>query len=68
MEQKFSKSDRTRQFIIGSTANLFNMKGYAGTSLSDITGAFGLTKGSIYGNFANKEEVALAVFDYNYSN
>jgi TetR/AcrR family transcriptional repressor of nem operon len=62
-----SKADRTRQFIIETTANIFNKKGYAGTSLSDLTGATGLTKGSIYGNFENKEDVALAVFDYNLS-
>lgn len=60
-----SKSDRTRQFIIETTAGIFNTKGYEGTSMSDITAATGLTKGSIYGNFENKEEVALAVFDYN---
>jgi TetR/AcrR family transcriptional regulator, transcriptional repressor for nem operon len=59
------KSERTRQFIIEKTAPIFNTKGYAGTSISDITGATGLTKGSIYGNFANKDEVALAAFDYN---
>jgi AcrR family transcriptional regulator len=67
MENKLSKADRTRQFIIETTADIFNMKGYAGTSMSDITGATGLTKGSIYGNFGNKEDVALAVFDYNYA-
>ena len=67
MNNKLSKSDRTRQFIIETTAGIFNMKGYAGTSMSDITSATGLTKGSIYGNFANKEEVALAVFDFNYA-
>jgi len=66
MESKLSKADRTRQFIIETTAGIFNTKGYAGTSMSDITQATGLTKGSIYGNFSNKEEVALAVFDYNY--
>jgi TetR/AcrR family transcriptional repressor of nem operon len=60
-----SKSERTRQFIIETTAGIFNTKGYEGTSMSDITTATGLTKGSIYGNFENKEEVALAVFDYN---
>jgi len=59
-----SKAERTRQFIIEQTAPLFNKKGYAGTSLSDIAEATGLTKGSIYGNFDNKDEVALAVFDY----
>ncbi|MCW3108656.1 MAG: TetR/AcrR family transcriptional regulator [Segetibacter sp.] len=62
-----SKAERTKQFIVEKTAPIFNMKGFAGTSLSDITEATGLTKGSIYGNFANKDEVALAVFDYNLS-
>src|ERR1700712_2385853 len=60
-----SKAEKTKQFIVEKTAPLFNMKGYAGTSLSDMTDATGLTKGSIYGNFANKDDVALAVFDYN---
>jgi len=60
-----SKAEKTRQFIVEKTAPLFNTKGYAGTSLSDITEATGLTKGSIYGNFSGKDEVALAVFDYN---
>ncbi|PST84136.1 TetR/AcrR family transcriptional regulator [Pedobacter yulinensis] len=59
------KSARTRQFIIEKTADLFNTKGYAGTSMSDLTAATGLTKGSIYGNFENKESVAVAVFAYN---
>lgn len=60
-----TKAEQTRQFIIEKTAPIFNKKGYAGTSLSDITNATGLTKGSIYGNFLNKEEVGLAVFTYN---
>ncbi|TDX86117.1 TetR/AcrR family transcriptional regulator [Epilithonimonas xixisoli] len=60
-----SKAEKTRQFIIEQTAELFNKKGYAGTSLSDITSATGLTKGSIYGNFENKDEVAKEVFLYN---
>ena len=60
-----SKAERTRFLIIEKTAPIFNKKGYAGTSLNDMSEATGLTKGSIYGNFANKDEVALAVFDYN---
>jgi Transcriptional regulator len=60
-----SKAERTRNFIIETTAGIFNTRGYAGTSMSDICEATGLTKGSIYGNFENKEAVALAVFDYN---
>lgn len=61
-----SKAERTRAYIIEKTAPIFNKKGFAGTSLADMTEATGLTKGSIYGNFANKDEVALAVFDYNF--
>ena len=60
-----SKAERTRQFIIEKTAVVFNKKGYAGTSLSDLTEATGLTKGALYGNFKNKDEIALAVFEYN---
>lgn len=60
-----SKAERTKQFIIEKTAPVFNMKGYHGTSMSDITDITGLTKGSIYGNFENKDEVAVAVFKYN---
>ena len=60
-----SKAERTRQLIVEKTAPIFNTKGFAGTSISDMTEATGLTKGSIYGNFANKDEVALAAFDHN---
>lgn len=67
MQKKVSKSERTKQFIVERTAPIFNEKGYAGTSLSDLEFATGLTKGSIYGNFAGKDEVALASFDFNFN-
>jgi TetR/AcrR family transcriptional regulator, transcriptional repressor for nem operon len=59
------KADRTREYIVEKTAPIFNRKGYSGTSMSDLTETTGLTKGAIYGNFENKDEVALAAFDYN---
>lgn len=60
-----SKAARTRAFIIEKTSPIFNQKGVAGTSLSDITEATGLTKGAIYGNFQDKDEVAVAAFEHN---
>ena len=66
MNKTLTKAERTRQFIIQKTAPIFNTKGFAGTYLSDLTKATGLTKGSIYGNFENKDEVALVAFDYNF--
>lgn len=59
-----TKAERTRQFIIDKTAPVFNRKGYAATSLMDITKATRLSKGALYGNFNNKEEIALAVFNH----
>jgi TetR/AcrR family transcriptional repressor of nem operon len=61
-----SRSEATRRQIVESTAELFNKKGVSGTSVSDLEKAAGMTRGSIYGNFENKDAVALAVFDYNW--
>ena len=59
------KSEHTKKYIIERVAPIFNKKGYTGTYLSDMEKATGLTKGSIYGNFKNKDEVALEAFKYN---
>ena len=60
-----TKSEKTTKFIIETVAPIFNKKGYAATSMSDITNATELTKGAIYGNFKNKEEIAIAAFNKN---
>ncbi|MGM0507080.1 MAG: TetR family transcriptional regulator C-terminal domain-containing protein [Bacteroidota bacterium] len=62
---KTKKSERTRKMIIEKSAPLFNRNGFAGTSMSDILKATGLTKGGVYGNFSGKEELALEAFEWN---
>ncbi|WP_291960235.1 TetR/AcrR family transcriptional regulator [Maribacter sp.] len=62
-----TKAERTTAFIIETVAPVFNKHGYVGTSMSDLTGATNLTKGALYGNFENKEALALAAFEYNRS-
>lgn len=59
------KAVETTRFIIEKVAPIFNKKGYVGTSLADISKATGLTKGAIYGNFKDKETLALAAFNHN---
>jgi AcrR family transcriptional regulator len=59
------RSQKTRKFIIETAAPIFNKKGYAGTSMADLTTATGLTKGSIYGNFKDKDDVAVHAFQHN---
>ncbi|BDU26098.1 TetR/AcrR family transcriptional regulator [Flavobacterium sp. GSB-24] len=55
----------TSEFILEKVSPVFNKQGYVGTSLTDITNATGLTKGAIYCNFSNKEDLALQAFHYN---
>ncbi len=66
MNESLSKSENTRRFIIEKTAPVFNSKGFAGTSFADLVAVTGISKGAIYGHFENKDEVALAAFDYNF--
>lgn len=62
-----SRAEETRELIIKKAAPIFNKYGYAGTSMSQLTRAIKMTKGAIYGNFKDKDEIALAAFDYNFS-
>jgi AcrR family transcriptional regulator len=61
------KAEETRNFIIEKSAPIFNMHGYKGTTMSQLTKAIHMTKGAIYGNFIDKDEIALAAFDYNFA-
>lgn len=60
-----TKAEKTTQFILEKVGPYFNKHGYTGTSMSAITEATGLTKGAIYGNFKDKEDLALQAFNYN---
>ena len=60
-----TKREQTTAFIIEKVAPIFNRHGYSGTSMSALTDATGMTKGAIYGNFKNKEELAFQAFRYN---
>ena len=60
-----TKAERTTAFIIETVAPIFSRQGYVGTSMSDLTEATGLTKGALYGNFENKDALALSAYQYN---
>ena len=57
------KGEQTRQKIIDKSLQLFSVKGYYNTSISDILDATGLTKGGLYGHFPSKEDIWYAVYD-----
>jgi TetR/AcrR family transcriptional regulator, transcriptional repressor for nem operon len=62
-----TKGSATRRRIIAKAAPLFNRKGFEGCSMQDIVEAVGLEKGSLYGHFPNKEALAVAAFEYAWS-
>lgn len=54
---------RTRALLLEVAAAEFLAHGYTGTSLERIAEAAGFSKGAVYGNFAGKEELCLAVLE-----
>ncbi len=51
----------TRQHILAVATEEFLAHGYAGTSLSDLIRAAGITKGAFYHHFPSKEALAVEV-------
>ena len=49
---------------MAEAANLFNQRGFEGSSMSHVMAATGLEKGGIYRHFSSKEELAAEAFDY----
>jgi len=56
-----AKGEATRAFLLRTAARVFAEHGYAGTALSDLIAASGLTKGAFYFYFPSKAALALAV-------
>lgn len=56
-----SRAEVTRRAVLEAAARLFNDRGYAGTSISDISCLSGRTSGAIYFHYTSKELLALAV-------
>ncbi|MCS0603388.1 TetR/AcrR family transcriptional regulator [Streptomyces sp. LP11] len=57
----------TRQTLLETAAHLFDERGYAGTSISDISALSGRTSGAIYFHYASKEKLALAVIEEHFA-
>ena len=56
MDQE-EKSERSRAQILEAALDLFSRQGYRGTSIRDISTAAGVSTGSVYHHFNDKEEL-----------
>jgi AcrR family transcriptional regulator len=59
--EKGGKRARTRANLIEAAAAVIGEKGLDRASLEEIAARAGMTRGAIYGNFKNKEELFLAL-------
>jgi AcrR family transcriptional regulator len=57
------RAERTRNAILDSAAVVFDERGFAGASLSEILAKAGVTKGALYFHFSSKEELAMALIE-----
>jgi len=57
------KRTRTRAKLIETAAKVVGEKGFEGASLEEIAARAGMTRGAIYGNFKNRDELLLAVVE-----
>lgn len=66
MKRTTRNAVKTKQEIIEKSAPVFNVNGFAGTSMQMLVQATGYQMGGIYRHFDTKMDLAKAVFKYNY--
>ncbi len=60
---QIERSERSRTAILDAALELFSHRGYGATSMRDIAGTAGVSTGSVYHHFADKEAIFLALLE-----
>jgi len=60
------RRQQTREHLLAAAAKVFAERGFHGASLDEVAAVAGFTKGAVYSNFKNKEDLFLALFKANY--
>ena len=58
-----SKRERTRVTLIDAAARLIAEKGYHNITLEHVAASVGMSRGAIYGNFKDRDELFMAVLE-----
>ncbi|HEY3843308.1 MAG TPA: helix-turn-helix domain-containing protein [Acidimicrobiales bacterium] len=61
------RRQQTRDYLLQAAAQVFAERGFHGASLDEVAAAAGYTKGAVYSNFKNKEDLFLALLEAGYS-
>ena len=57
------RREMTRRHLLEAAAVVFGRKGFHAATLDEVAAAAGFTKGAVYSNFKNKDDLFLALFD-----
>lgn len=57
-----AEADQTRRLLLDSALELFRRQGVVNTTLNQIAGNAGMTRGAVYWHFPNKEAIILALW------
>jgi AcrR family transcriptional regulator len=60
------RRQQTRDYLLQAAAQVFAEHGYHGASLDQVAAVAGFTKGAVYSNFKNKEDLFLALLEAGY--
>src|SRR5580693_274177 len=60
------RRQQTRDHLLAAASEVFGEHGFHGASLDEVAAVAGFTKGAVYSNFKNKEDLFLALFKANY--
>ena len=61
--RKAEQSDATRRLLLDVARDLFAERGYAGTATEEIVQRAGVTRGALYHQFRDKEDLFRAVYE-----
>ena len=57
------RRQQTREFLLRAAQQVFADRGFHGASLDEVAAVAGFTKGAVYSNFKNKEDLFLALLE-----
>ena len=61
------RRQQTRDHLLAAAAQVFAERGFHGASLDAVAAAAGFSKGAVYSNFKNKEDLFLALLESAYT-
>jgi AcrR family transcriptional regulator len=60
------RRQQTREYLLKAAEQVFGERGYHGASLDEVAAVAGFTKGAVYSNFKNKDDLFLALLESRY--